>query len=196
LTARAALVVAAFALSGCGGSSDPVSPTPPIGTDEQSIDAVEERLQELSRRKDAARRAGDSEEVEELEQAIRAIEREQDAAVEEEFETNDPYDAITDEFPLHEPPLHVAQLMVTKGSHELVVRVKPKRFFCGRSAKQRLAAVRSYYAEARERMEAAGVRDFTMVVDGLRETGTVKPLARGAGGKVALTARGRGPGPC
>ena len=38
--------------------------------------------------------------------------------------------------------------------------------------------------------------DFTMIVDGLRETNVVKPLAQASREKVELTRRGRGPGPC
>ena len=58
-------------LAGCGSSSSPerAAPTPTIGADEQSVAAVEEQLAELTRRKEAARRAGDEEEVERLEQA-------------------------------------------------------------------------------------------------------------------------------
>ena len=184
-------------LAGCGGSSDPApaTPTPVVGSDEQSVAAVEEQLAELTRRKDAARRAGDEEEVERLEQAMQEIERAQDAALEEEAALDPAYERALDRLPLHEPPLHVAQLVVDD-SHELVVRVKEHGFFCGNPAEKRLAAVRSYYEAARAEMEAAGVTDFTMIVDGLRETNVIKPLARASGENVALTKRGRGAGPC
>ena len=195
MTARAALVIAVILLAGCGGDDPPALTPPTIGSDEKSVDAVENHLAELVRRKDAAEEAGDQDEAERLEQEIQKIERRQDAAIEEEFGTDTPFETALDELPLHEPPLFVEQL-VLDDTHELVVRVKPRRFFCGRSPKQRLAAVRSFYEVADERMQAEGVEDFSLIVDGLRETGVVKPLARGAGGRVSLTARGRGAGPC
>jgi hypothetical protein len=193
------LLLAALLLAGCGTTGSEDEPkqaaTPAVGTDEQSVDALEEQLQGLAREQDAAKKAGDTKKVAELETQIQAIERAQDEAIEEEIAADEPYDRAIDTLPLHEPPLHVAQFVVDE-THELVVRVRPKRFFCGRSEAQRLDAVRAYYEDAREAMAANGIEDFVMVVDELRETGEVTPLARAEGDDVSLTARGRGAGPC
>ena len=184
-------------LAGCGGGDPPApaQPTPTIATDEESVEAIEAHLQELTRRKEAAKRAGDTAEVDRLEKEMQAIERELDAAVEEEFASDSGYEKALDRLPLHVPPLYVDQLVVDD-THELVVRVKERRFLCEGSPDERLAAVRSYYEAAREEMEAQGVTDFVMVVDGLRETGVVKPLARASADGVSLTARGRDAGRC
>lgn len=195
------ILVWVLLLAGCGttgSSDDPTAastPTPAIGTDERSIDAVEEQLQDLARRKDAAKKAGDTETVDELEQSMQKIERAQDEAVEEEFASGTPFDKAVDRLPLDKPPLFVEQF-VLDDSHELVVRTRPERFFCGKTEQERLATVQAYYDLAQKAMSAEGVDDFVLIVDGLRETGVVKPLARGKGGRVSLTARGRGAGPC
>lgn len=192
---------AAAVLAGCGttGSEGPrfeatPSATPRIGGDEDSLEQVTDRLQQLARRKDRARRAGDHETAERLEQAMRDLERAQDEALDAESGAT-PYDEAVDALPLREPPLYVEQLLLDD-SHELVVRTRARRFFCGRTPRQRLAAVRAYYERAQSEMSARGIDDFALVVDGLRETGDIKALARGEAGKVSLTARGRGPGPC
>lgn len=195
------LLIASLASAGCGttGSSDEpnaaATPTPAIGTDEGSVDAVEEQLQSLARRKEAAKKAGNTKAMEQLEQAMQDIERVQDEAIEEEFAANTPYDKAVDSLPIKKPPLYVEQVMLDT-TRTLVVRTKSRRFFCGRTEEQRLAAVGDYYGLAESAMTANGIEDFALIVDGLRETGDVKPLARGADGKVALTARGRGRGPC
>ena len=196
-----AMLILALVFAGCGttsSSDDPTAaatPTPAVGTDEKSVEAVEAHLQDLARRKEAAKRAGDTKAVEELEQAMQKIEREQEAAHEKEFGTATPFDRAVDSLPLNEPPLYVEQF-VLDDSNELVVRVRARRFFCGRAPEQRLAAVRAYHALAERAMRSEGIEDFAMIVDGLRETGVVKPLARAEKDVVSLTARGRGTGPC
>lgn len=195
------LLAGALLAAGCGttGSGDradtAATPSPAVGTDEDSIDAVEEQLQALGRQKEAAEKAGDTKTMEQLEQAMQDIERAQDEAIEQEFATDAPFDRAVDSLPIEEPPLYVEQVMLD-ATHELVVRTEPRRFFCGRTEEQRLAAVADYYGLAESAMTANGIDDFVLIVDGLRETGDVKPLARGADGKVSLTARGRGRGPC
>lgn len=200
------LLAASIALAGCGttGSADdaPATPTPVTGTEEGSVaageeqlEAVDEQLQALGRRKAAAKKAGNHGEAEQLEQAMRDIERAQEEAADAEFGTDDPYDKAVDTLPLGKPPLYVKQFMIDD-SHELVVRIAPRRFFCDRTPEQRLTAVSEYYAQARRKMAAAGIDDFAMVVDGLRDSGVVRALARAQGDEVSLTARGRGTGPC
>ena len=108
------------------------------------------------------------------------LERAQDKAIDEELGKDSPYDKAIDQLPMDKPPLYVEQF-VLDDTHDLVVRTDPRRFFCGRTREQRLAG---------------GIDDFVLIVDGLRESGVVKPLARADGDKVRLTARGRGAGPC
>jgi hypothetical protein len=196
---RIAAVLAALLLAGCGttGGADAPreTPAPTVGASEENVDAVEEQLQSLARRQDAAKKAGDTAEVARLEREIVELERAQDAAVEEEEQIDEPYERAIDQLPLREPPLYVIQFLLDD-THELVVRVRPRRFFCGRSPEQRLAAVRAYYEQARRAMIANDIVDFVMIVDETRETGTITALARASGDDVALTARGRGRGPC
>lgn len=134
----AGLLLAAIVLAGCGttGSSDEptaaATPAPAVGTDDKSVEAVEAHLQDLAGRKDAARKAGDTKAMEQIEQAMQKIEREQEAAYQEEFGTDTPFDRAVDSLPLDKPPLYVEQF-VLDDAHELVDRVRPKRFFCGRT---------------------------------------------------------------
>lgn len=194
------LILAASVLTGaCGGAGDgaaagaPVATPPPIGTDERSVEAAEEYVQGLARRKEAARRAGDLERAERLERAMQAVEQAQEEAFDAETDEDRPFDEAVDRLPLREAPLHIEQFVLEDGSHELVVRTS--RFFCIRGA-ERLAAVRTYHDRARAIMRTHGIDDFALVVDEARETGEVKPLARARGRVVRLTARGRGAGRC
>lgn len=195
------LLTAALLAGGCGTSgsreeSQATAPAsaPAIGADERSVEAVEEHLHSLARQKDAARKAGDDDAAERLEQAMQEVERAQEEAFEAETAANSPFDRAVDALPLRKPPLHVEQFLLQENGHELVVRTS--RFFCRGSLSDRRAAVRAFYEGAREVMRAHGIEDFVLVVDALRETGEVKPLARAAGDDVTITARGRRPGRC
>lgn len=111
-------------------------------------------------------------------------------ALEEEF-AQTPFGGAVDELPLRKPPLHVQQFVLEGDSHDLVVRVAPRRFLCDLSAEQRVTAVRAYFTAAERVMRDAGVRDFRLTVDAVRDTGEVRPLARASERGVHLTARGR-----
>lgn len=193
--AAAALVAMAVALTACGGSGQPdgSSTARPADSAASTEAAREAELTRLLREIKAAESGGDQARVAELEDELVKLELEEDA----EFEIpRTPFDRVVDDLPLHRPPLYVAQLMIDEGSHRLVVRPPARKFFCGRSLDERLRAVRSYYTAADRRMRAAGVRDLELVVDALRNTGTVRALAVAEKGKVRLTKRGRGAGPC
>lgn len=186
--------MAAALTAGCGSSSrdSPAAATPAPAVDGSGagVDAMTDRLQDLAREKEAARRAGDTNRAERLEQTMRALEREQDEAVEAEFAPT-AFDSAVDTLPLREPPLYVRQFVLEDGSHELVVRVKPRRFLCETSAEQRVAAVRAYFTAAERIMRESGIGDFTLTVDAVRETAEVRPLAEASARGVRLTGRGR-----
>ena len=184
-----------FGLAACGttGSADPpaaATPTVTVGTDDASEDAIADQLSELARRKEAAVRAGDTQTADQLEQAMRDIERAEMNAI--EAETADPYNSAIDQLPLKEPPLHVQQFELDD-SHELVVRTDRKRFLCATSADQRLAAIEAYYELADKAMRDRGIDDFELIVDTASETGQMRPLAKAGPKGVRLTARGRRP---
>lgn len=166
-----------------------IAPASTVDGSEESMDAVAEQLADLGNQKDAAQRGGNAQLAEQLEQTMQGIERAQDEALEEEF-AGTPFDRATDDLPLGEPPLFVEQL-VLDGTRHLVVRVKRKRFLCAKSENARLAAVQAYFEDADRVMREAGVKDFTLTVDAVRETAVVRPLARAATGGVRLTDRGR-----
>ena len=176
-------------LAGCGGSDTPTATPTPTPFSEATDDAITERLAQLTRQLEAARKAGEERKADVLEDTIEAIEQELDRRTDTEF-ADTGYDRAIDRLPLDEPPLMVGQF-VTDDTHELVVRVDEQRFVCRLSESRRIAAVRDYYVDAERIMRSEGVEDFSMLVDGLRDTGTVRPLASVKGGDVELTRRGR-----
>lgn len=190
-------LLVALLLGACGGGGDDAATpaAPPIDASEESVDAVADHLRALGREKEAARRAGDARTMERLERAMQEIERAQDAAMDAQFATT-PFEDAVDQLPLRRPPLFVEQLLLEDGTHDLVVRVKPRRFLCGLTAAERTAAVRGYFEAADRIMRKAGIDDFALTVDGVRETGEVRPLARAGERGVSLTRRGRDTSSC
>ncbi len=107
------------------------------------------------------------------------------------------FEAVVNDLPLREPPLPVEQYVANEGGRQLVARLAPKAFFCGRDAAARKAAVSDLYELTRRRFRARGVSGIELVVAPLTASvQDIRPLARGRGGSVALTKRGRGRGPC
>ena len=107
------------------------------------------------------------------------------------------FERIVSELPIRKPPLFVEQYITSRGSSTVYTAVAPKRFFCGRSAARRKAAVSSFYRDADRLFRRRGVDDFALVVTPIAETTESLPaLATGRDGKVSLTRRGRSKGPC
>lgn len=194
------LLAAALTLTACGGFNDPTPAQQPGGpnaaaTPANPEDARDAEFSRILRELKAAENAGDEEKVADLEQQLRDTDAEEEAELEEEF-AQTPFDKVIDRLPLDRPPLYVGQFMTEDEGHRLIVRPPARRFFCGRTLDQRLDAVRKYYEDADRHMRKAGIRDFELVVDSLRDTGEVRALARAKDGEVRLTKRGSGPGPC
>lgn len=137
-----------------------------------------------------------------LEQERRALKREaaKDRREDREFDkafNETRFEKIVSELPIRKPPLFVEQYITTRGSSTVYTAVAPKRFFCGRSAARRKAAVSSFYRDANRLFRRRGVDDFALVVTPIAETTESLPaLATGRDGKVSLTRRGRAKGPC
>jgi len=106
------------------------------------------------------------------------------------------FEAFLDVLPIRKPPLPIQQYMSAEGSARLVARPRARDFFCGWDIATRKAAIEAFYRQAVRVARAARVRGFSLVVDALRETGDVRPLAYGRHGSVTLTRRGRKRGSC
>ena len=138
----------------------------------------------------------------ELEKERRALRSEaaRDRKEDREFDKGfreTPFEKIVGGLPVRKPPLFVEQYITESGRSTVYTAVAPKRFFCGRSAARRKAAVSSFYRDADKLFRRRGVEDFVQVVTPIAETTERLPaLAIGRNGKVSLTERGRGKGPC
>jgi hypothetical protein len=148
---------------------------------------------------DAARRRLSTAELAEERRALKreaAKDRKEDREFDRAFnETR--FEKILAELPIRKPPLFVEQYITSGGSSTVYTAVAPKRFFCGRSAARRKAAVSAFYRDADRLFRRRGVEDFAMVVTPVTETIESLPaLATGRDGKVSLTRRGRAKGPC
>jgi hypothetical protein len=104
------------------------------------------------------------------------------------------YDRAFSALPYRAGPLPVAQTIVSEEQPDLLVaRLSPQRFFCLGSPARRAAAIRVYYRRARARVRAQGLTDLRLEVAPLGPTAEVSVLwARAEGGRVTLTAAGRG----
>ena len=104
------------------------------------------------------------------------------------------YDRAFSALPIHAGPLPVAQTIVSGERPDLLVaRLSPQRFFCLGSPARRTAAIRGYYRKARARVRAHGLPDLHLEVAPLGPTAEVTVVwARAGGGRVTLTAAGRG----
>ena len=137
-----------------------------------------------------------------LEKERRALKREaaQDRKEDREFDSEfkeTPFEKLVGRLPVRKPPLFVEQYITSRGSSTVYTAVAPRRFFCGRSPARRRDAVSSFYRDADRLFRRGGVEDFALVVTPVSETTESLPaLATGRDGKVSLTRRGRGKGPC
>jgi hypothetical protein len=114
-----------------------------------------------------------------------------------EFEELSPFEAAVSRLPIRKPPLPIQQYTTFGKSHRVFASPSPRDFYCGRSPRVRLAAVRAFYTEARKVFRSANVRDFSLVVAmPIQRANDVRPLARASNGTVRLTRLGRARGPC
>jgi hypothetical protein len=100
------------------------------------------------------------------------------------------FDSVINMLPIRKPPLPIQQYMSFSGRHLLVVRPAAHDYYC-LSLEQRQAAVAAFSAQATELFRRNGIDDASFVVDALRPTGVVHPLARARGSSVSLTPLGR-----
>lgn len=196
---RVVLAFVVLALAACGAreESSPVE-TPQAAAATTPIDpqdVLDAEHARIVRELKAAEKAGDGVKQAALEAELRAFEEEDDRRFDEEF-VETPFDDVVDRLPLDRPPLHVSQFMTEEDGHRLIVRVPQRKFFCGRTPQERLDAVRDYHASAEKRMRSAGIDDFELLVDGLRDTGRVRALAVADQNEIRLTKRGAAPGKC
>ncbi len=138
----------------------------------------------------------------ELEKERRALRKEaaEDRKEDREFDRafdETAFEKLVAKLPIREPPLYVEQYITSRDSSTVYTAVASKRFFCGRSAARRKAAVASFYRDADKVFRRGGVEDFVQIVTPIAETTESLPaLAIGRKGKVSLTERGRAKGPC
>lgn len=108
-----------------------------------------------------------------------------------------PFDKLVDRLPIRRAPLYVEQTITTEGSHTVYTAVAKRRFICSMSARQRLAAVKAYYRDARDVFRSGGVKDFVQVVTPQSDRADNLPaLAVAKAGSVSLTPRGRARARC
>ena len=138
----------------------------------------------------------------ELEKERRALKREasQDRKEDRKFDRafdETAFEKLVADLPIRKPPLFVEQYITSRGSSTVYTAVATKRFFCGRSAARRKAAVSAFYRDADRVFRRGGVKNFVQIVTPIAETTERLPaLAVGRDGKVSLTKRGRAKGPC
>lgn len=147
----------------------------------------------------AARRKVSKAELEKERRALKreeARDRREDRKFDQSFNET-AFEKLVAELPIRKPPLFVEQYITSRGSSTVYTAVAPKRFFCGRSAARRKAAVSAFYEDANRVFRRGGVKDFVQIVTPIADTTESLPaLAVGREGKVSLTKRGRAKGPC
>lgn len=180
--------------AGTGAASVPTETAPT--TSEQRGEKAKERSRGRSR---GAKRKVSKAELEKERRALRreaAEDRKEDREFDKAFQET-PFERLVAQLPIRKPPLFVEQYITSRGSSTVYTAVDPKRFFCGRSAARRRAAVSSFYRDADRVFRRGGVDDFVQIVTPIAETTERLPaLATGREGKVSLTKRGRAKGPC
>jgi hypothetical protein len=100
------------------------------------------------------------------------------------------FDSVIAMLPIRLPPLPIQQYMTNRGSHRVVIRPTEHDYYClplGRRA----AVIAAYSKEATALFKGRGIDGVSFVVDALRATGDVHPLARARGSSVSLTVLGR-----
>ena len=207
LQARFCLVsLVALLAAGCSGDDEESgnekastnAETAPVTKPEPRGKTADKRRRRGAKRTPAKKKLSKAE----LEKERRALKREaaRDRKEDREFDRGfeeTPFEKLVSRLPVRKPPLFVEQYITSRGSSTVYTAVAPRRFFCGRSRARRRDAVASFYRDADRLFRRGGVDDFALVVTPIAETTESLPaLATGRDGKVSLTRRGRGKGPC